>query len=76
MNNFERILLGILASAPSTVPIFVHSTQGIMIANAGEILLANILAQFANQTPAPVVQPVAPVAPAAQPIPTVKVVGS
>ena len=47
MNAFEKIILGILSAAPTTIPIFVHSQQGLVIANASENLLANILAQFA-----------------------------
>lgn len=51
MNPFEKILLGILSAAPSTIPVFVHSPQGIAIVNASEILLAAILAQFHNPAP-------------------------
>lgn len=47
MNAFEKLLLGFLQVAPSIVPIFVHSNQGILIANASEITLASVLAQFA-----------------------------
>lgn len=46
MNAFEKIILGLLAAAPSTLPVFVHSTQGLVIANASETLLASILEQF------------------------------
>ena len=52
MNAFEKILLGIVAEAPATIPIFVHSSQGLVIANASENLLGSILAQFAPK-PAP-----------------------
>jgi hypothetical protein len=55
MNNFEKLLLGLLAAVPSTVPVFIHSPHGIAIANASEILLASVLQQFATPaTPAPV----------------------
>jgi hypothetical protein len=47
MTNLEKILLGILAGAATTAPIFVHSPQGLLVLNASENLLAGILAQFA-----------------------------
>jgi hypothetical protein len=65
MNNFEKLLLGLLAAVPSTVPVFIHSPHGIAIANASEILLASVLQQFAAQpaaTTAPAPTPVPPIA--------------
>ena len=47
LSVLEKILLGLLAAAPLTVPIFVHSQQGLMILNASEILVASILQEFA-----------------------------
>lgn len=46
MNAFEKVLLGILATATTAAPIFVHSPQGLVVLNASEQLLANILVQF------------------------------
>lgn len=51
MNAFEKVLLGFLQIVPSVLPIFVHSNQGILIANASEVTLANVLAQFAAKAP-------------------------
>lgn len=45
---FEKILLGVLAAAPTTVPILIHSQHGLLLANAGENLLASVLQQFAT----------------------------
>ena len=45
---FEKVVLGILAAAPSVIPVFVHSQHGIVVANAGETLLANVLQQLAT----------------------------
>ena len=47
LSTLEKILLGLLAAAPITVPIFIHSTQGLMIFNASEILVASVLQEFA-----------------------------
>ena len=61
MNSFEKVLLGIIAATPATVPVFVHSQQGLAVANASEILVASILAQFQSSTPAPAPAAAAPV---------------
>jgi hypothetical protein len=58
MNAFEKILLAVLATAAAEAPIFVHSAHGMIVLNAGETLVANILASL--QKPA-VSAPVAPV---------------
>lgn len=50
MNAFEKVLLGLISAAPAVTPIFVHSSQGLLIMNASEVLLASILSQF-NKTP-------------------------
>ena len=43
MNTFENILAGLLQGTEATVPIFVHSPEGILILNASETILASIL---------------------------------
>ena len=58
MNAFENIAMGLLQAAEIEAPLFIKSTQGTLILNASEVLLASILARFA---PA---QPAAPAAPA------------
>lgn len=50
MNAFEKIMLGLLASASTIAPIFIHSSQGFLILNASETVLANILAQLAQKS--------------------------
>ena len=52
MNTFENILVGLLQGTEATVPIFVHSPQGILILNASETILASILLRFAPAAPA------------------------
>lgn len=54
MNAIEKILFAVLATAAQDAPIFIHSTQGTVILNASEILLANLIAAFGPKpTPAP-----------------------
>jgi hypothetical protein len=57
MNAFENIVVGLLQAAEVEAPLFIKSTQGTLILNASEVLLASILARF---SPA---QPAAPAAP-------------
>lgn len=52
MNAFEKVLLGLLEGAEVAAPIFVHSSQGSLILNASEAVLAGMLQQFAP-TPTP-----------------------
>lgn len=54
MNAFENIVLGVLQGVETDAPLFIKSTQGNLILNASETLLASILARFA---PAPVQTP-------------------
>jgi hypothetical protein len=61
MNAFEKIMLALLATATAEAPVFIHSQQGMLVLNAGETLLANILAAFPAK--AAVATPVIPVAP-------------
>jgi len=55
MNAFENIVLGILQGAEIDAPLFIKSPHGSLILNAGENLLASVLARFASPTvpPAP-----------------------
>ncbi len=46
MNFFEKLVLGLLRTLPSTIPIFVHSQHGVVIANATENILTNVIGQF------------------------------
>ena len=59
MNAFEKIMLALLATAATEAPIFVHSAKGVLIMNASEELLGNLLSAFAK--------PAAPAAPAVPP---------
>lgn len=52
MNAFEKLMLGLLGSASAVAPVFVHSEQGTLILNASEIVLANVLSQYAPKPPA------------------------
>jgi hypothetical protein len=58
MNAFENIAIGLLQAAEIEAPLFIKSTQGTLILNASEVLLASILARFAPAQPA---APAAPV---------------
>ena len=58
MNAFENIVVGLLQAAEVEAPLFIKSTQGTLILNASEVLLASILARFAPAQPA---APAAPV---------------
>jgi hypothetical protein len=62
MSTFEKILLAIATTAEAELPIFVHSNQGLMILNAGETLLGNILQAFAPAPAAPTPTAPAPTA--------------
>jgi len=46
MTIFEKILLGLLSAAPTTATVFVHSSQGLLVLNASENLLAGVLSEF------------------------------
>lgn len=50
---FEKFVLGLIAAAPSTLPVFFHSQHGIAVVNAGEGLLGSVLEQLTanNNTP-------------------------
>jgi hypothetical protein len=61
MNAFENIVVGLLQAAEIEAPLFIKSTQGTLILNASEVLLASILARFAPAPPA--APPAAPAAP-------------
>jgi len=61
MNFFENIAIGLLQAAELEAPMFIKSSQGMLILNASEILLSSILARFA---PAQAVVLAAPVVPA------------
>ena len=52
MNFFERLALGMIASAEQTAPLFVHSSQGTLILNASEVLLGNLLTALQSKAPA------------------------
>jgi hypothetical protein len=54
MNAFENIVIGLLEGVEIDAPLFIKSSQGNLILNASEALLASILARFAPQTPTPV----------------------
>lgn len=47
LSSIEKVFLGIVATVPAGLPVFVHSTNGILLANVGEALFSNILQQFA-----------------------------
>lgn len=57
MNPFENIIFALLTTAAVEAPVFVHSQHGVLLLNAGENLVANLLAAFQK--------PAAPIAPAA-----------
>jgi hypothetical protein len=63
MNAFENIAIGFLEAAELEAPLFIKSSEGMVILNASEILLSSILARFAP-APAAVVAPPAVPAPA------------
>jgi hypothetical protein len=60
MNAFENIAIGLIEAAEVEAPLFIKSSQGTLILNASEVLLASILARFAPApaAPAPVAPPV------------------
>jgi hypothetical protein len=83
MNPFESFLLNFtkaaIVTAPAALPIFVHSSNAIAIANVSEDFLAAFLSMVqTTQTPAPaaapapVVNPLAGTQPAAVPVATAK----
>jgi hypothetical protein len=53
MNPFEKILLALLSTAAKDAPIFIHSNQGMVILNASEDLLSNLLVAFQKSPPTP-----------------------
>jgi hypothetical protein len=52
MNAFENIAIGLLEGAEVEAPLFIKSSQGTVILNASETLLASILSRFAPAQPA------------------------
>jgi hypothetical protein len=60
VNTFEKIFFAFLLTAAKDAPIFVHSNQGMLILNAGEDFVGNLLAAFQKPAAAP-----APATPAA-----------
>jgi hypothetical protein len=54
MNAFENFAIGLLEGAEVEAPLFIKSSQGTLILNASETLLASILARFAPSQPAAV----------------------
>jgi hypothetical protein len=62
MNAFENFAIGLLQAAEIEAPLFVKSSQGMLILNASETLLASILARFVPAQPVAVAAaPAAPV---------------
>jgi hypothetical protein len=61
MNAFENIVVGLLQAAEIEAPLFIKSSQGTLILNASEVLLASILARFAPAQPAAPAAPATPV---------------
>lgn len=55
MNPFEKRIFALLTTAAVEAPIFVHSQHGTLLLNAGENLVANLLAAF--QKPAAAAPP-------------------
>jgi hypothetical protein len=51
LSVFESIGVALVETAAEDAPIFVHSPQGVLILNASENLLTNILQQFQAKTP-------------------------
>lgn len=47
MNAFENFAIGLLEGVEAEAPLFVRSSQGTLILNASETLLASILTRFA-----------------------------
>lgn len=71
-NFFENLILSLLGAAENTVPIFIHSKNGMAVLNATEPIvntfIGSLLAQQQVTTPAPTPAPVAPMpTPAAAP---------
>ena len=60
MNAFENIAIGLLEAAELEAPLFIKSSQGMLILNASEILLSSILARFAPTQAAVLTAPVFP----------------
>jgi hypothetical protein len=60
MNAFENFAIGLLEAVELEVPLFIKSSQGMLILNASEILLSSILARFAPAQAAVVVPPAVP----------------
>jgi hypothetical protein len=57
MNAFENIAIGLLQAAELEAPLFIKSSEGMVILNASEILLSSILARFAPAQAAAVAAP-------------------
>jgi hypothetical protein len=60
MNAFENIAIGLLEAVELEAPLFIKSSQGMLILNASEILLSSILARFAPVQAAVLTAPVVP----------------
>ena len=57
MNFWEKLSIGLIAAAEQTAPIFIHSKQGMVILNASEVLLGNVLGAIQKpsaESPGPV----------------------
>jgi len=57
MNAFENIAIGLLEAAEVEAPLFIKSSEGMLILNASEILLSSILARFAPAQTAVIAAP-------------------
>jgi len=53
MNAFENVVIALLEGVEVDAPLFIKSSQGNLILNASEALLASILARFATPAQAP-----------------------
>lgn len=64
-NFFENLILSLLGAAENTVPIFIHSKNGMAVLNATEPIvntfIGNLLAQQQATAPTPIPVPAAPV---------------
>ena len=59
MNLFSKILAALALGAETVLPIVIHSSQGILLLNAGEQLTLEIAQLFAPPQAAPAAAPVA-----------------
>ena len=59
MNFLEKLMLALLATGGTLAPVFVHSTQGVLILNASEALVGELATLYGNpkpSAPSPVVE--------------------